>query len=209
MLYDMICSSFASNAPFTVDAFRGSGYSPNYLRQQMCALVKEGKLKRYCAGVYYRPAEGALGPLQAPTADAVLALLYTRDADGTPCGFFGGHLFGNRLRLTAQVPMVYEIYTNRASRTTRCRMLNKTKVILRKPSVPVTAGNLEAVRLLTLIKDIDAIAQTELDVSGELIRAYMQRKGISAAALVRCLDDFPARTAKNLVRLGILRPYDA
>lgn len=209
MLYDVICSSFAPNIPFTVESFRGSGYSRNYLRQQLCALARAGKLDRYCAGVYYRPAEGALAPLLAPTADAVLALLYTRDAADAPCGFFGGYRFGNELGLTTQVPMVYEVYTNRASRAARCRMLNKTKVILRRPPVPVTAGNLEAIRLLTLIKDIDAIAETDMDVSGTRIRAYMQRKGIPAAALTEYLDVFPARTAKNLVRLGILKACDA
>ncbi len=209
MLYDVICSSFVPNTPFTAESFRGSEYSPNYLRQQICALVKVGKLQRYCPGVYYRPAEGALGPLLAPTVDSVLALLYTRDADGAPCGFFGGYLLGNRLRLTTQVPLVYEVYTNKASRATRCRVLNKTKVILRKPPVPVTAGSLEAVRLLTLIKDIDRIAETDTDASGGILRAYMQGKGLAAASLVQYLDAFPAKTAKNLVRLGILRPYDA
>lgn len=208
MLYDVICSLYAPNVPFTAASLRGSGYSAQYVRRQLCALVKAQKLARYCTGVYYRPDEGPLGPLLAPVFNDVLALLYTKDAGGAPCGFLGGYFFANRLGLTTQVPMVYEVYTNRAS-CTRRRLLGKSGIILRKPPVPVTAENLNAVRLLTLITDIDTVAETDMNTSGEIIRCHMERNQISAASLTKYLDAFPAKTAENLVRLGVLRPQDA
>lgn len=47
-------------------------------------------------------------------------------------------MLANQMGLTSQVPMVYEVVTNKATKDYRETMMAKTRVIIRKPRVEVT-----------------------------------------------------------------------
>ncbi len=62
---------------------------------------------------------------------------YLRDKDER-CGYVSGLMFFNQMGLTTQVPMMYEVVSNKATSDYRETSLAKSRVIVRKPKVPVT-----------------------------------------------------------------------
>ena len=76
---------------------------------------------------------------------------YLRDKDER-CGYVSGLMFFNQMGLTTQVPMMYEVVSNKATNDYRETSLAKSRVIVRKPKVPVTEKNYKALQFLDIYK---------------------------------------------------------
>lgn len=57
------------------------------------------------------------------------------------CGYLSGFKFANQIGLTTQIPFVYEIVPNKASRDYRKIVVGRSRVVLRKPRVTVSDEN--------------------------------------------------------------------
>lgn len=57
--------------------------------------------------------------------------------------------------LTTQIPMQYEIVSNKATNEYRETSLAKSRIIIRKPKVPVTEKNYMALQFLDMLKNLD------------------------------------------------------
>lgn len=61
-------------------------------------------------------------------------------------------MFFNQMGLTTQVPMMYEVVSNKATNDYRETSLAKSRVIVRKPKVPVTEKNYKDLQFLDIYK---------------------------------------------------------
>lgn len=98
------------------------------------------KVKRFDKGIYYLPKKSIFKSGSKSTLEKVLEYKYLRDSDRR-CGYISGLLFFNQMGLTTQVPMQYEIVSNKATSKYRETSLAKSRIIIRKPKVPVTEKN--------------------------------------------------------------------
>lgn len=102
--------------------------SQNAVRQYFMRLCKDGKLKRYDTGVYYIPTKTVFGTDSTLSRNRVIQRKYLETKDGEVCGFYTGMQLLNSVGLTTQVPTVYEISTNAASKDYREVNITKEKV---------------------------------------------------------------------------------
>ena len=114
MLYDYLKQNYALNEPILVSDLHIDGVPMNRIRQQISRLVESGRLKRFDTGIYYLPAPGPFRSGSAPSIARILERKYLRDG-GKACGYLTGVCFASRIGVTAQVPMAYELASNRAT----------------------------------------------------------------------------------------------
>ena len=102
------------------------------VRQQLKKLTEDGRIKRFDTGIYYIPRKTMFKSGSVLSVDEVIRKKYLTDGDAR-CGYVSGIMFANRLGLTTQVPMVYEVCTNKATTDYRDVQLGNFRVIVRRP----------------------------------------------------------------------------
>ena len=68
-------------------------------------------------------------------------------------------LLANQLGLTTQVPMVFEVITNKATTAYRETRLGNYRVIVKRPSVNVTPENAAVLQFLDLLKEVTDVSE--------------------------------------------------
>ena len=120
------------------------------------------------------------------------------------CGYLSGLMFFNQLGLTTQVPMQYEVVTNKATNEYRETSLAKSRVIVRRPKVPVTECNYKALQFLDMMKDVDIYSEiTGIELQKRLYR-YMDDSNLSITSLEPFFSYYPDRLYKNLVETRVI-----
>ena len=157
-LYQYITENYKENEPFFLSDIQIEGMTENNIRQQLKKLTDSEKVKRFDKGIYYLPQPSIFKSGARPTLERVLEYKYLCDKSNR-CGYISGLLFFNQLGLTTQVPMQYEIVTNKATNEYRETFLAKSRIIIRKPKVPVTEENYMALQFLDMLKDVDVYSE--------------------------------------------------
>ena len=203
VLYSYLRDKYGENEPIIVSDIRFEGMSDNRLRQQIMKLTEEGKLKRYDTGIYYIPKKSIFRSGSQLSFDKVIEAKYLHSSDGR-CGYYSGLMFANLMGLTTQVPMTYDVVTNKATRDVRETTLSKSRIIVRKPRTPVTEENYKALQFLDLLKDIDALAEIPAkEAQGRLIK-YMKDSGLDFSDLEKYIALYPDRIYENLYETRLL-----
>lgn len=208
MLYDYLVKTYGKNEPILVSEIEIEGLSDNTLRQQIKKLVDSGKLKRFDTGVYFIPKESVFKSGATISATQVIEKKYLKDKDGI-CGYLSGYLFVNRMRLTTQVPAVYEVVSNKASNEYRKITVGNIEVILRKPRIEITGENAKVLQFLDLIKDVDLYAELEGEELKRRILAYMKAMNFTFSMFEPYLSYYPDKIYKNLYEVGVLTGVSA
>jgi len=202
-LYEYLQNTYPPNTPIILSDLQIEGMSDVNLRQQIKKLTDTGLLKRYDTGIYFIPGKSIFRSGTQLSCDQVIEKKYLREND-EPCGYISGLLFANQMGLTTQVPMIYDVVTNKATTERRETMLAKNKVILHKPKVPVNKANVSALQFLDLIRDVDAYAEvSDQDIQAK-IREYMMRNGIDITKIEPYLQFYPDKVYRNLYKAGVL-----
>lgn len=208
MLYDYLVQTYGENAPIFVSEIEIDGLSNNTLRQQIKKLTDAGKLKRFDTGIYFIPKKSIFKSGATLSATKVIEKKYLKDKDRI-CGYLSGYLFMNMMRLTTQVPMVYEVVSNKAASEYRKLVVGNAKVILRKPRVRITDENVRILQFLDLIKDVDLYAEAEGDDLKKQILAYMVSMNLTFSMLEPYLQYYPDKIYKNMYEMGVLAGVSA
>lgn len=208
VLYKYLSSNYPPNTPILLSDLKIEGMSDVNLRQQIKKLTDAGQLKRFDSGVYFIPGKSIFRSGARLSCDLVIEKKYLLE-NGEPCGYISGLLFANQMRLTSQVPMQYEVVTNKATTDRRETMLSKIKVVLRRPKVPVNKDNLNALQLLDLIRDIDVFTEVSDSETKEIIRSYMKKANIDFSAIEPYLQFYPDKVYRNLYQTGVLHGISA
>lgn len=209
-LYEYLLETYQANEPiFSSDIFVDvDGISEVNVRRQLKKMTDQGKLKRYDTGIYYLPKKSIFKSGTQLSPEKVIEKKYLKEK-GQLCGYVSGLIFFNQLGLTTQVPMQYEIVSNKATSDYREASLSKARIIIRRPRVFVTEDNYKILQFLDLIKDLDEYAEISGRELSERIFAYMKKLQLCFSQLEPYLQYYPDRIYKNMYKVGILNGISA
>ena len=202
-VYSYLQEKYSQNEPIFLSEINIPGIKPVSLRQQLKKLTEDGRLKRFDTGIYYLPKKSVFrfGSMLSP--DDVIRKKYLIEGDSL-CGYLSGMMFANQLGLTTQVPMAYEVYTNKATTDYRDTMVGSLRVVVRRPYVEVNDDNVSALQFLDLIKEISDIAELDGMELTERLTGYMKTKGLSFDKLQQYFPYYPDRIYRNMYEVGLL-----
>jgi len=207
-VYDCLRKEYADNEPIFLSDIRIPGMKDVAIRQQLKKLTTDGRLKRFDTGIYFIPGKSMFRSGSMLSFDDVIKKKYLMD--GTKqCGYVSGLLFANQLGITSQVPMIYEVCTNKATTEYRETQLANLRVILRKPRVKIDETNAATLQFLDLLKEVVDIAEID---GGELtshLLDYMKKKKIGFESMKQYLPYYPERIYKNMFEVGLLNGVSA
>lgn len=201
--YQYLTETYKENEPFFLSDIQVEGMTANNIRQQLKKLTDTGTVKRFDKGIYYLPKKSIFKSGSQPTLEKVLEYKYLKDKSKR-CGYISGLLFFNQMGLTTQVPMQYEIVSNKATNDYRETSLAKSRVIIRKPKIPVTEKNYMALQFLDLLKDVDVYSEMSgIDLQKRLYQ-YMSDAGLKISDLESYFSYYPDKLYKNLIETRVI-----
>ena len=203
MLYQYILDNYKQNEPIFLTDLQIEGLSNVNLRQQIKKLVDTGKLKRFDKGIYFLPKKTIFKSGSQIAPENVLEYKYLRD-NNKRCGYISGLMFFNQMGLTTQVPMLYEVVTNKATNEYRETSLAKSKVIVRRPKVTITEDNYKVLQFLDLLKDVDVYSEVTGKPLQERLCQYMNDIDISIAEMEPYFSYYPNKLYKNLIETRVI-----
>ena len=198
VLFEQLRKQYKENEPILLSEIKFAS-----TRQQMKRLTEEGKLKKFDTGIYYIPKASIFRSGSVLSIESVLNKKYLFD-NNERCGYIGGLLFANKIGLTTQVPMVYEIKTNKATTEYRETRLGNFRIIVRHPYVTINDENAMVLQFLDLMKDIVNISELEGNDLTKSLLSYLKISGLDFNALKPYLSYYPDRIYKNMFEVGLL-----
>lgn len=203
MLYEYIIERYEPNEPIFASELKIEGMTDGNIRQQLKRLSDSEVIKRYDTGIYFIPKKSIFKTGAQLALDDVIRKKYLED-NKEKCGYICGISFANQIGITTQVPMCYEVVTNKATKDYRELTIAKSRVTLRKPKVKITEENCKALQLLDLIKSIDILSEIPIaEVKGKLI-TYMRNNQLTFESLANYLSYYPDKIYRNLYEVGLL-----
>ena len=197
VLYQYLAENYKENEPFFLSDIQIEGMTDNKIRQQLKKLADNEKVKLFDKGIYYLPKKSIFKSGSKPTLEKILEHKYLLDKDGR-CGYISGLLFFNQMGLTTQVPMQYEIVSNKAEIEYLETSIAKSHIIIRKQKIPVTEKNYMALQFLDMLKDMDVYSEISGDNLQKRLIQYMKDAGLKFSDLESYFPYYPDKIYKNL-----------
>lgn len=113
-------------------------------------------------------------------------------------------MFFNQLGLLTQLPMAYEVVSNKATRDRRETMLGSARVVVLRPKVTVTEGNYKILQFLGLIKDIYRYSEVTGESLKKKLYRYMHKSGLTVSEMKPYSHYYPDKLYKNLVETEVI-----
>lgn len=202
-LYEYLLDNYKENEPIFLADLQVDGMTRTNVRQQIKKLTDTGKVKRFDNGIYFLPQKTIFKSGSQLAPEKVLECKYLRDKDER-CGYVSGLMFFNQMGLTMQVPMMYEVVSNKATNDYRETSLAKSRVIVRKPKVPVTEKNYKALQFLDMLKDVDVYSEVTGKPLQDRLYRYMDDANLSISEMEPYFAYYPDKLYKNLVETRVI-----
>ena len=202
-LYEYLLDNYKENEPIFLADLQDDGMTRTNVRQQIKKLTDTGKVKRFDNGIYFLPKKTIFKSGSQLAPEKVLECKYLRDKDER-CGYVSGLMFFNQMGLTMQVPMMYEVVSNKATNDYRETSLAKSRVIVRKPKVPVTEKNYKALQFLDMLKDVDVYSEVTGKPLQDRLYRYMDDANLSISEMEPYFAYYPDKLYKNLVETRVI-----
>lgn len=208
MLYEYLMENYGENTPIFVSELDIEGLNESTLRVQIKKMTDAGMLKRFDTGIYFIPKKTIFKSGSTISVMQVIEKKYLKNKDKV-CGYLSGYMLFNMAGLTTQVPVVYEVVSNNATTDYRKIMISNTRVIVRRPKVPVTNENVRILQFLDLIKDVDVYSEEEGNSLKKRMLEIMKKLDITFSALEPYLSFYPEKIYKNMYETGVLAGVSA
>ena len=202
-LYEYLLDNYKENEPIFLADLQVDGMTRTNVRQQIKKLTDTGKVKRFDNGIYFLPKKTIFKSGSQLAPEKVLECKYLRDK-AERCGYVSGLMFFNQMGLTTQVPMMYEVVSNKATNDYRETSLAKSRVIVRKPKVPVTEKNYKALQFLDMLKDVDVYSEVTGKPLQDRLYRYMDDANLSISEMEPYFAYYPDKLYKNLVETRVI-----
>lgn len=203
LVYDCLCRNYNENEPIFLSEITIPGISSGSVRQQLKKLTADGRVKRFDTGIYFIPQKSMFRFGSTLPVDDVIRKKYLKDR-GVSCGYLSGLLFANQLGLTTQVPMEYEVYTNKATTVYRDTTIGNMRVIVRRPCVEVNEGNVNVLQFLDLLKELKDVSELTGAPLTERLLKYMKANSLGVDVIRPYLPYYPDRIYRNMYEAGLL-----
>ena len=202
-LYEYLLDNYKENEPIFLADLQVDGMTRTNVRQQIKKLTDTGKVKRFDNGIYFLPKKTIFKSGSQLAPEKVLECKYLRDKDER-CGYVSGLMFFNQMGLTTQVPMMYEVVSNKATNDYRETSLAKSRVIVRKPKVPVTEKNYKDLQFLDMLKAVDVYSEVTGKPLQERLYRHMDDAHLSISEMEPYFAYYPDKLYKNLVETRVI-----
>lgn len=202
-LYQYLKENYKENEPIILAELQIKDMTGNNIRQQLKKLTDEGMIKRFDKGIYYLPRKNIFKSGSLPSIEKVLEYKYLRDKNQL-CGYVSGQLFFNQIGLSTQVPMQYEIVSNKATTDYRETVLAQSRIIIRSPKVPVTEQNYTILQFLDLMKDVDLYSEISGKELQERLFKYLRTINLKVSNLEPYFTYYPDKLYRNLVKTKVI-----
>lgn len=202
-LYEYLLDNYKENEPIFLVDIQIDGMTRTNVRQQIKKLADTGKVKRFDNGIYFLPKKTIFKSGSQLAPEKVLECKYLRDKDKR-CGYVSGLMFFNQMGLTTQIPMMYEVVSNKATNDYRETSLAKSRVIVRKPKVPVTEKNYKVLQFLDMLKDVDLYSEVTGKQLQDRLYCYMDDANLSISEMEPYFSYYPDKLYKNLVETRVI-----
>lgn len=202
-VYEYLLDNYKENEPIFLADLQIDGMTSTNIRQRIKKLTDAGKVKRFDNGIYFLPKKTIFKSGSQLAPEKVLECKYLKDKDER-CGYVSGLMFFNQMGLTTQVPMMYEVVSNKATNDYRETSLAKSRVIVRKPKVPVTEKNYKLLQFLDMLKDVDVYSEVTGKSLQERLYRYMKDANLSVSEMEPYFAYYPDKLYKNLVETRVI-----
>lgn len=202
-LYQYLKENYEENDPIILAELKIKDMTENNIRQQLKKLTDEGMIKRFDKGIYYLPRKSIFQSGSLPSIEKVLEYKYLRDKNQL-CGYVSGQLFFNQIGLSTQVPMQYEIVSNKATTDYRETVLAQSRIIIRSPKVPVTEQNYTILQFLDLMKDVDLYSEISGKELQERLFKYLRTINLKVSDLEPYFTYYPDKLYRNLIETKVI-----
>ena len=202
-LYQYLKENYEENDPIILAELKIKDMTENNIRQQLKKLTDEGMIKRFDKGIYYLPRKSIFQSGSLPSIEKVLEYKYLRDKNHL-CGYVSGQLFFNQIGLSTQVPMQYEIVSNKATTDYRETVLAQSRIIIRSPKVPVTEQNYTILQFLDLMKDVDLYSEISGKELQERLFKYLRTINLKISDLEPYFTYYPDKLYRNLIETKVI-----
>ena len=202
-VYEYLLDNYKENEPIFLAELQIDGMTRTNIRQRIKKLTDAGKVKRFDNGIYFLPKKTIFKSGSQLALEKVLECKYLRDKDER-CGYVSGLMFFNQIGLTTQVPMMYEVVSNKATNDYRETSLAKSRVIVRKPKVPVTEKNYKLLQFLDMLKDVDVYSEVTGKSLQERLYRYMKDANLKVSEMEPYFAYYPDKLYKNLVETRVI-----
>ena len=202
-LYEYLLDNYKENEPIFLVDIQIDGMTRTNVRQQIKKLADTGKMKRFDNGIYFLPKKTIFKSGSQLAPEKVLECKYLRDKDKR-CGYVSGLMFFNQMGLTTQIPMMYEVVSNKATNDYRETSLAKSRVIVRKPKVPITEKNYKVLQFLDMLKDVDVYSEVTGKQLQDRLYRYMDDANLSISEMEPYFSYYPDKLYKNLVETRVI-----
>jgi hypothetical protein len=208
-VYQYLVDNYIENEPIFLSDIKIDGMTENNIRQRLKMSTDTGKLKRFDKGIYFLPKESSLGFGSYLPVEKVLERKYIKDSKDSKdskgrFGYISGLMFFNMIGLTTQLPMKYEVVSNKATSDYREVLLGRTPVVVRRPKVTVTDDNYKCLQFLDMVKDVDVYSELAGDELKARLYRYMDENDIKAADLEPYYKYYPDKLFRNLVETRVI-----
>lgn len=202
-LYEYLLDNYKENEPIFLVDIQIDGMTRTNVRQQIKKLADTGKVKRFDNGIYFLHKKTIFKSGSQLAPEKVLECKYLRDKDKR-CGYVSGLMFFNQMGLTTQIPMMYEVVSNKATNDYRETSLAKSRVIVRKPKVPITEKNYKVLQFLDMLKDVDVYSEVTGKQLQDRLYRYMDDANLSISEMEPYFSYYPDKLYKNLVETRVI-----
>ncbi|MBO4219318.1 MAG: hypothetical protein J5933_00120 [Clostridia bacterium] len=202
-VYEYLTESYQSNEPIFLADISIPGVKEGTVRQQMKKLTEDGRIKRFDTGIYYIPKKSIFRFGSMLSVDDVIRKKFLVEGDSR-CGYLSGILFANQLGLTTQIPMVYEVYTNKATTDYRDTTIGNNRLIIRRPYVKVDNKNAGVLQFLDLLKEVSDISELDGTELTDRLLGFMKANDIGFDTMKPYLPYYPDRIYRNMYEVGLL-----
>lgn len=202
-LYQYLRENYKENEPIILAELQIKDMTGNNIRQQLKKLTDEGMIKRFDKGIYYLPRKSIFQSGSLPSIEKVLEYKYLRDKNQL-CGYVSGQLFFNQIGLSTQVPMQYEIVSNKATTDYRETVLAQSRIIIRSPKVPVTEQNYTILQFLDMMKDVDLYSEISGKELQERLFKYLRTINLKISDLEPYFTYYPDKLYRNLIETKVI-----
>lgn len=202
-LYEYLLDNYKENEPIFLVDIQIDGMTRTNVRQQIKKLADTSKVKRFDNGIYFLPKKTIFKSGSQLAPEKVLECKYLRDKDKR-CGYVSGLMFFNQMGLTTQIPMMYEVVSNKATNDYRETSLAKSRVIVRKPKVPITEKNYKVLQFLDMLKDVDVYSEVTGKQLQDRLYRYMDDANLSISEMEPYFSYYPDKLYKNLVETRVI-----
>ena len=206
MLKTYLMENYGYNEPIFLNDLVIEGLSENAVRQSVKRLVASGFLERYDNGIYYIPKCGGLLGKSYLDPSIVIMRKYVQNKSEI-YGYVTGISFANQLGLTAQMPAVIEVVTNREATNGRMITVGSQRVRIKKPAITVSDSNAELLQLLDTIGQAEKYTELTIEETIETLISYMRKKRFTKEQLSEVSSLLTGATAKKLIEWGMVYEF--